>query len=366
MTDETDSAFVEIAASAPEVTRAAERLLVLSFIQDKEAAEAELADVRASREAWAIEAMGLDGLADKFVSWFDQLLTAAAKATGVSVSPGLNTVIPALELLATERETTQAALRFARRQVTRFEQQRDAWKAVLGVEPGDVDTTPEQALASRPAIPADRPRVVCLCGSMRFEDEIREAAREESIAGHIVVLPLCNMKEPHPLWNDEADAERIKVDLDSLHKAKIDLADEIVVVSDATGYIGDSTRSEIAYAEAHGKPVRYWPSPVSGSDTTTADCDRCHTFPHELWCPQAPKGLTMGDLRELIVKAMDLHDVHESKIVAIAQPDGRYQAVADADVRFARGQFVLALTPAEQSRVSSGGDTDTTADGGQL
>lgn len=38
----------------------AERLLVLSFIQDKEAAEAELADVRASREAWALEADRLD------------------------------------------------------------------------------------------------------------------------------------------------------------------------------------------------------------------------------------------------------------------------------------------------------------------
>jgi hypothetical protein len=105
--------------------------------------------------------------------------------------------------------------------------------------------------------PVVRPRVICLCGSMRFEPEIQEAAREESVAGHIVVLPLCNMKQPHPLWNDETDAERIKVALDGLHKAKIDLADEVVVVAPG-GYVGDSTRSEIAYAEAHGKPVRYW------------------------------------------------------------------------------------------------------------
>lgn len=121
-------------------------------------------------------------------------------------------------------------------------------------------------LADKLAAPATAPaagsHIVCLCGSMRFEDEIREAAREESIAGHIVVLPLCNMRQPHPLWNDEAD--RIKGDLDRLHKAKIDLANEIVVVAPG-GYIGDSTRSEIAYAEAHGKPVRYWSAPAVDS-----------------------------------------------------------------------------------------------------
>ena len=35
------------------------------------------------------------------------------------------------------------------------------------------------------------------------------------------------------------------------------MADEIYVIN-VGGYIGDSTRSEIQYAEAHGKPVRYY------------------------------------------------------------------------------------------------------------
>jgi hypothetical protein len=38
---------------------------------------------------------------------------------------------------------------------------------------------------------------------------------------------------------------------------------------------------------------------------------------------------------------------HESKIVAIEGGDGRYQAVASAQVRFIRGQFALVLTPVE-------------------
>ena len=41
-----------------------------------------------------------------------------------------------------------------------------------------------------------------------------------------------------------------------MHKRKIDMADEIYVIN-VDGYIGDSTRSEIEYAHAIGKTVRY-------------------------------------------------------------------------------------------------------------
>ena len=47
-----------------------------------------------------------------------------------------------------------------------------------------------------------------------------------------------------------------KIALDDLHKRKIDLADEVFVLN-VDDYIGSSTRSEIDYAEAHGKPIRY-------------------------------------------------------------------------------------------------------------
>jgi hypothetical protein len=51
-----------------------------------------------------------------------------------------------------------------------------------------------------------------------------------------------------------------KVMLDDLHKRKIDLADEILVLN-VGGYVGDSTYSEIKYAIAHGKRVRYLENP---------------------------------------------------------------------------------------------------------
>jgi hypothetical protein len=47
-----------------------------------------------------------------------------------------------------------------------------------------------------------------------------------------------------------------KVMLDELHKRKIDLADEILVIN-VNGYVGSSTRSEIEYAIANRKRVRW-------------------------------------------------------------------------------------------------------------
>lgn len=93
------------------------------------------------------------------------------------------------------------------------------------------------------------PKVVCICGSMRFEDLMQAHAQQESLAGRIVVMPHLNTKA----W-DPAYAEQHKPALDGLHRAKIRLADEILVVGD---YVGDSTRAEIAYARYLGKPVRF-------------------------------------------------------------------------------------------------------------
>jgi len=97
------------------------------------------------------------------------------------------------------------------------------------------------------------PTVVCLCGSTRFMGAFREANLRETLAGRIVLSVGCDTK------SDEITAEQ-KVALDALHKRKIDLADEILVVSDETGYFGASTRSEIEYAKLTGKEVR-WEEP---------------------------------------------------------------------------------------------------------
>jgi hypothetical protein len=64
--------------------------------------------------------------------------------------------------------------------------------------------------------------VVTLCGSTRFEAEFAE----------------------------------VNGRLGTVHFQEIRMADEVYIV-DPGGYLGESTRREIAYAEALGTPVRY-------------------------------------------------------------------------------------------------------------
>jgi hypothetical protein len=127
----------------------------------------------------------------------------------------------------------------------------------------------------------ERPTVVCLCGSTRFMKEFTEASRRETLAGRIVLsVGLFGHAEGIDMGGP------VKAMLDELHLRKIDLADEVLVIdvvakvcgscghpcepaggdrpwSECCGatwterpYVGDSTRREVAYARAAGKPVR--------------------------------------------------------------------------------------------------------------
>lgn len=95
-----------------------------------------------------------------------------------------------------------------------------------------------------------RPKIVCLCGSTRFMEEFRRANLAETLDYNIVLSVGCDTKSID-------FGPGIKARLDELHKRKIDLADEILVLN-VGGYIGESTRSEIEYAKRLGKPIRYW------------------------------------------------------------------------------------------------------------
>ncbi len=81
-----------------------------------------------------------------------------------------------------------------------------------------------------------------------------EAEVRETEAGRIVVKPGVDLKSAQELRSDPVEAAALKARLDELHRAKIRLADEVLVVGD---YVGDSTRAEIAYARSLGRPVRF-------------------------------------------------------------------------------------------------------------
>ncbi|MFF4456630.1 hypothetical protein [Streptomyces goshikiensis] len=75
------------------------------------------------------------------------------------------------------------------------------------------------------------PRIVVICGSTRFMIEMAEADLRETKAGKIVVKPGFDMKAPRGFWSDPVEAEALKVRLGDLHRAKIRLADEVLVVN---------------------------------------------------------------------------------------------------------------------------------------
>ena len=102
-------------------------------------------------------------------------------------------------------------------------------------------------------------KVITLCGSTRFKDQFMEAQKKLTLEGNIVIsVGLFGHSGDNEVWEnmDEGTLTKTKEMLDDMHKRKIDMADEIFVIN-VNGYIGDSTRSEIDYALAHGKAVRY-------------------------------------------------------------------------------------------------------------
>lgn len=103
-------------------------------------------------------------------------------------------------------------------------------------------------------------KVITLCGSTRFKEQFMEAQKRLTLEGYIVIsVGLFGHAGDQEVWDgmDEGTLSKTKEMLDDMHKRKIDMADEIYVIN-VGGYIGDSTRSEIQYAEAHGKAVRYY------------------------------------------------------------------------------------------------------------
>ena len=91
-----------------------------------------------------------------------------------------------------------------------------------------------------------------LCGSTRFKDAFLEAQKRLTLEGNIVIsVGLFGHSGDNEVWT-----EGTKEMLDDMHKRKIDMADEIFVIN-VGGYIGESARSEIKYANKKGKTVKY-------------------------------------------------------------------------------------------------------------
>lgn len=128
---------------------------------------------------------------------------------------------------------------------------------------------------------SNMPIIVCLCGSTRFKSAFEDASRIESLAGKIVLsVGLFGHLEGLDMTG------ATKMMLDRVHLAKIDLANEVLILNvyqpwcpkckmfclepyianltpccegevEYRPYIGASTRNELNYAISQNKIIRF-------------------------------------------------------------------------------------------------------------
>ncbi len=93
-------------------------------------------------------------------------------------------------------------------------------------------------------------KIITICGSLKFKNEMLKVARKITIAGDLVITPI------FPIDDNDKITEEEKNIFDSAHKEKIKLSDAIFVVN-VNGYIGESTKNEINYAKSLNKEILY-------------------------------------------------------------------------------------------------------------
>ena len=122
--------------------------------------------------------------------------------------------------------------------------------------------------------------IVTLCGSTRFFETFMQANYDETMAGRIVLSigfyrpQVSRDPSQHPSvvidnrfdrqhdesWGCTTDQ---KEQLDLLHFDKVGMCDEVLILN-VDGYVGESTRNEIALALLLNKAVR-WHDPARGN-----------------------------------------------------------------------------------------------------
>lgn len=92
-------------------------------------------------------------------------------------------------------------------------------------------------------------KVITLCGSMRFFNEMQEIARDlETKYGYCAIAPVGGaIASP-----DKEAAEKLA--LAKAHYKKIDISDAVYIVN-IGGYIGESVSDELRYAQKHKKEI---------------------------------------------------------------------------------------------------------------
>ena len=131
----------------------------------------------------------------------------------------------------------------------------------------------------------DNYKVITLCGSTKFKDAFMNAQKELTLKGYIVIsVGLFGHSGDDEVWDDG-----VKEMLDDMHKRKIDMADEIMVI-DVDDYIGELTKKEIEYAKSRGKFIYFYSHPEAYYDDIGGFHDSGMGWnPNGNWCGECSK-----------------------------------------------------------------------------
>lgn len=95
-------------------------------------------------------------------------------------------------------------------------------------------------------------KVITICGSLKFKDEMMKIAINLALKGNCVITPIYPVDD----YKSKYTKEEIET-LNKIHKEKIGLSDAIFVVN-VNGYIGSSTKNEILYSKSLNKEIIYY------------------------------------------------------------------------------------------------------------
>ena len=93
-------------------------------------------------------------------------------------------------------------------------------------------------------------KIITICGSIKFQQEMMQAAQALSLQGNCVLSVI------YPAAPQKSYTQAEKEMLGAMHKERIKLSDAVYIVN-VDGYIGEQTKSEIAFARSLGKEILY-------------------------------------------------------------------------------------------------------------
>ena len=96
-------------------------------------------------------------------------------------------------------------------------------------------------------------KIITICGSLKFINEMLEIAEKKELEGNCILLPIYNPRRSN---KDDFAEEELSI-LSRMHKEKIKISDAILVVN-VNNYIGASTQNEIEFAKSLNKEIIYY------------------------------------------------------------------------------------------------------------